>query len=145
MNISDAGLNLIRAHEGLRLDAYPDPATGGDPWTIGYGHTGPDVSPGLTITEDRAAELLRQDCAASERCIARHVQVPLTQGQFDALCSFIFNIGCEAFHNSTMLRLINDGRFEDAARQFGHWVHAAGKVMPGLVTRRAAEREVFLG
>lgn len=143
MNISDAGLALIREHEGLRLESYPDPATGADPWTVGYGHTGPDVSPGLTITADRADEFLRADVAKCEHCIGSLVTVPLDQGQFDALCSFVFNLGCNTLRNSTLLRLLNQGDYSGAQAQFSRWDHAGGKVLAGLTKRRAAEAEMF--
>lgn len=140
--ISARGLALIQEFEGLRLAAYPDPATGGGPWTIGYGHT-KNVKPGDTCTEAEASEWLRIDCTEAEACIEAWVEPELTQSQFDALIAFIFNLGCGAFRNSTMLRLINAGNFDAAARQFGRWNHAGGKVMAGLTRRRTAEAALF--
>lgn len=142
MKISQPGLDAIKAHEGLRLTAYPDPASGGDPWTIGYGHTR-DVQRGQTITPEQAEQFLRDDLAWVETCIARTVTVPLSQGQYDALCSLIFNIGAGAFGKSTLLRKLNSGD-ASAADEFLRWDKAAGKSMPGLARRRAAERAMFL-
>lgn len=140
MNISEHGLELIKRHEGLRLNAYLDAV--GVP-TIGYGHTGQDVHLGLTITEHQADALLRQDVREAEDCIEANVQVDLTQGQFDALCSFVFNLGCGAFIRSTLLRLLNDGDYAGAGQQFGRWVNAGGQPLPGLVKRRGDELALF--
>jgi len=145
MKLSDAGIALIKEMEGLRLDAYPDPATGGDPWTIGYGHTGPDVRQGLMITAETAEELLRLDCAKFEDCVTDAVEVELAQHQFDALVSFAFNLGCGALMASTLLKLLNAGNFAAAEAQFTRWNRAAGKVMGGLTRRRLAEAEMFHG
>lgn len=142
VKISDTGLTLIKAHEGLRLEAYPDPGTGGDPWTIGYGHT-KGVKPGDVISEAEASDFLRQDVAWVEDCVNENVNGPLTQNQFDALCSFVFNVGCGAFRSSTLCRLINEGNFEGAAGQFSRWNKAAGRVLPGLTRRRKEEAELF--
>ena len=144
MNITDEGLQLIKAHEGCRLKSYPDPGSGGDPWTIGYGHTGPEVVPGLTITQEQADEYLRSDVARFEQCVLRAVQIELTDGQFDALVSFAFNAGCKAMAGSTLVRKLNAGDAAGAADEFGKWTKASGRVLPGLVTRRGHERERFL-
>lgn len=143
MHISDAGLSLIKSFEGLRLEAYPDPATGGDPWTIGYGHTG-DVEQGQVITEAEADELLRQDVAQFEICVNGALQVPVTQSQFDALVSFAFNVGCRNLRNSTLLRKLNASDDVGAAAEFARWNRAAGQVMAGLTRRREAERDLFM-
>jgi lysozyme len=143
MRISDAGLRFIKAHEGLRLEAYPDPGTGGKPWTIGYGHTGPEVVPGLRITAERAEELLRANVARFEAAVTRLVRVPLSQPQFDALVSFAFNTGEGALARSTLLKMLNAGDYSGAAEQFDKWVNAGGKPMPGLIRRRRAERTMF--
>lgn len=144
MKISQRGIDLIKQFEGLSLTAYPDPGTGGEPWTIGYGHTG-GVKKGQTITESRAEELLREDVRRFEVAVDRLVKVPLTQAQFDALLSFAFNLGAGNLGSSTLLRLLNAGDYAGAAAQFERWVNAAGKIMPGLVRRRAAERALFEG
>lgn len=142
VKISDTGLKLIKSHEGLRLQAYPDPGTGGEPWTIGYGHT-KGVQPGDEIDEIAATALLAADVSWVEDCINESVDVALTQNQFDALCSFVFNVGCGAFKGSTLLKLLNEGNYQAASQQFGRWSKAAGKTLPGLVRRRAEEAELF--
>src|SRR4029077_6585034 len=106
MKISDAGLGLIKESEALRLDSYQDVV---GIWTIGYGHTGPEVVEGLHITEDAANALLLSDLETAEKCIDNSVSVQLTQGQYDALCSFVFNLGCMALRNSSLLRKLNAG------------------------------------
>ena len=140
--VSAAGRALIKAHEGLRLKAYPDPASGGDPWTIGYGHT-KGVKPGDVITEAQADAFLAEDLAWVEAAINRLVSSPISQQQFDALASLIFNIGAGAFERSTLLRELNRHDHAAAAAQFSRWIRAAGKVMPGLVKRRAEEAAMF--
>lgn len=142
MKISQQGLNLIKSHEGLRLEAYPDPGTGGEPWTIGYGHT-KGVKQGDVIDDETATQFLRDDVSWVEDCVNEAVDVDLTQNQFDALCSFVFNVGCGAFQGSTLLRLLNAGNYEAARQQFARWDKAAGKVMAGLTRRRREEAEVF--
>lgn len=139
---SSAGLALTRGFEGLRLSAYQDSA---GVWTIGYGHTGPEVHAGQHITEPAAEVLLLADLGVAIECVRRAVKVELTQGQFDALVDFCFNAGCGNFLGSSLLRLINAGEMASAARQFGLWVHAAGRIIPGLVRRRAAEARLFAG
>jgi lysozyme len=131
----------IKDHEGLRLTAYKD---GGGVWTIGYGHTGSDVREGLTIPLSEAERLLTRDLRTAEGYVNRLVQVKLTQNQFDALVSFVYNLGGEAFANSTMLRLLNAGDYEGAAKQFPRWNKDNGKVVQGLINRRAKEQELFL-
>ncbi|CAI1527524.1 lysozyme [Serratia plymuthica] len=140
MKIDVNGLNLIKEFEGLRLQAYKCPA---DIWTIGYGHTA-DVSANDVITEEDAIFLLRQDVAESERAVNKYVHVPLTQNQFDALVSFVFNLGVGNFRTSTLLKKLNAGDDDGAAQEFGRWIHAGGKALPGLVRRREAERALFL-
>jgi lysozyme len=140
--ISERGLAIIREFEGLRLKAYPDPASGGDPWTIGYGHT-LDVEPGDTCTLEEAEQWLLDDCADAEVAVLKHVRVPLSQGQLDALISFVFNLGDGNFHKSTLLRKLNAGDYVGAWQEFPRWNKAAGKVMPGLSRRRAAEAKLF--
>lgn len=144
MKISDAGLELIKSFEGCKLEAYPDPGTGGDPWTIGVGHTGPEVVPGLTITQERADELLREDLAKFEACVGSAVGQHVTEPEFAACVSLAFNIGCAAFTKSTLARKIRDGDPEGAAQEFLRWDKAGGKQMAGLTRRRGAERDLFL-
>ena len=137
-------MRLIKESEGCVLKAYPDPASGGDPWTIGYGHTGSDVRPGKVIDQAEADRLLDEDVDLFERGVIRLVNVDLTQGQFDALVCFAFNLGLGALQQSTLLKLLNAGDYEGAAKQFARWDKAAGKVMAGLTKRRQAESELFL-
>lgn len=133
---------LIKDFEGLSLIAYPDPATGGEPWTIGYGHTG-DVKEGMTITEHQADAILDYDLSTFEEWVNAHAP-SLNDNQFAAVVSFTFNLGMAALARSTLLKHIHAGRLKEAANEFMKWKYAAGKVMPGLVRRRAAERELFL-
>jgi lysozyme len=142
MDYSEAGYALTEQFEGLRLQAYQDSV---GVWTIGYGHTGPDVQPGMTITQAQAAALLQQDVASSVSCVNGAVTVDLQQNQFDALVDFAFNLGCGALRGSTLLKMVNAGDFAGAAGQFGRWVNAGGKPLPGLVKRRAAEAALFAG
>lgn len=141
MNVSEAGRQFLEQHEGLRLTAYQD---GGGIWTIGYGHTN-GVYPGMTCSQEQADAWLAEDLQSVQGTIAETVKVPLTQSQYDALASFIYNIGGGAFASSTLLRLLNESEYSAAADQFPRWVHdAAGNVEPGLVTRRNDERALFL-
>ncbi|WP_340608317.1 lysozyme [Xenorhabdus bharatensis] len=143
MEISTKGLECIKQYEGLKLKAYPDPATGGIPWTIGYGHT-KDVKLGQVITEQQAETFLHDDLQLTYIILESAVKVSLTQGQVDALCSFIFNCGAGNFVRSTLLKKLNAGDYQGAADEFQRWNKAAGKVMNGLTKRRASERQMFL-
>ncbi|WP_295537416.1 lysozyme [uncultured Pseudacidovorax sp.] len=143
MKISQIGLDAITTFEGVRLEAYPDPATGGEPITIGVGHTG-GVKLGDRITREQSDTFLRLDVAHCEKVIERLVLVPLNQGQFDALCSFIFNVGAGNFERSTLLRLLNKRDYDGAADEFLKWNRADGKVLTGLVKRRISERKLFI-
>ena len=141
MNISATGLDFIRKHEGLRLKAYRD---SGGKWTIGYGSTR-EVSSSLIITEWQAEVRLHDDVTIAEDCVNKCVTVPLTQGQFDALISFVFNLGCHALRHSTLLQRLNAG--EDRAGvsdEFLKWDFSSGKASAGLLARREAERDMFL-
>lgn len=140
---SHRGIALIKSFEKLELKAYPDPATGGKPWTIGWGHT-KDVKPGDRITEQQAVKFLSDDLAVFELTVNSAIKAPMTQSQFDAMVSLAFNIGGGNFAGSTLVRRFNAGDVQGAADQFPVWKYANKKVMPGLVRRRAAERELFL-
>jgi len=142
-DINAAGLKLVEDFEGLRLKAYPDPATGGKPWTIGYGHTG-DVAPGLVITEATAQKLLEADLNKFENTVQSLCHAPLTDNQFGACVALAFNIGGANFAKSTLVKYINAGKYDKAADQFLVWNKAKGKVMAGLTRRRKAERALFL-
>lgn len=134
---------IIKEHEGLRLKAYPDPGSGGVPWTIGYGHT-KGVKKGDTCTKEQAEQWLTEDMAEAYAVVDKAVKVPLSEKQRDALCSFVFNVGGGAFQKSTMLKLLNQGKYSEAAAQFPRWTFASGKSMRGLVIRRGKERALFL-
>lgn len=141
MKISNKGLSLIKEFEGLKLNAYRCAA---NVLTIGYGSTGPHVKEGMTITEEEAEELLKEDVSKFEECVNHAVEVDLTQEEFDALVSFAFNVGCGAFMGSTLLKLLNAGNKHAAAQQLLRWDKAGGRVLAGLARRRAAERALFI-
>jgi lysozyme len=157
MKTSPAGIALICKYEGCKLTAYPDASTRRI-WTVGYGHTGAGVTQGLTITQERAEQLLAADLVTFETAV-RALTSPmlvtlrpggivvcvLTQGQFDALVSFSYNVGAHTLAASTLLRKLNAGDIGGAAAEFAKWTHAGAEVLPGLVRRRAAERALFLG
>ncbi|WP_434462187.1 lysozyme [Serratia plymuthica] len=148
MVISNQGINLIKHFEGYRLKAYPDPATHNVPWTIGYGWTqlvdGIQVHPEMVITEEKAEQLLKKGLKQYQLIIDKLVTTPLNQHQFDACVSLVYNIGRSAFNTSTLLKKLNSGDIEGAAEEFLRWNKANGKVMQGLVERRAAEKALFL-
>lgn len=134
-------LEIIKKWEGLYLEAYLCPA---NVWTIGYGHTKTAV-PGMRITESEAEDLLRQDMEWVEEAVNRLVAVPLTQNQYDALCSFTFNVGAGALGKSTLLKKLNAGDYAGAANEFPRWNRGGGRVLRGLVNRRADEQALFRG
>lgn len=140
MTTSLAGRALIESFEGLRLTAYQDIR---GIWTIGYGHVGRDVPPGLTITQAQADELLEADLQGAERAVNTFVKVPLTQNQFDALVSFTYNVGAGNLEHSTLLSLLNQGAYVGASAQFLAWDRAGGVISSGLTRRRLAERDLF--
>ncbi len=149
LRISDAGLNLIMRFEGLELEAYQDIA---GIWTIGFGHVSsmgpPDVTPGMRITAEEATQILRNDLRPYEDRVLEYVTVPLNQNEFDALVSFVYNTGSEAFRRSTALRRLNRGDRIGAEEALTWWNRATvGGVLReivGLTRRRAAERALFL-
>jgi lysozyme len=143
MRTSQKGIDLIKSSEGLRLTAYPDPATGSTPWTIGYGSTR-GVLKGMTITAEQAERMLLNDIARFEPELDGLVKVPLSQNQWDALMSFVFNLGSANLASSTLLKFLNAGDYARATDQFSRWNKAAGKEMPGLTKRRAAEQALFM-
>ncbi|MFT4064259.1 lysozyme [Paraburkholderia sp.] len=173
MQYSKSGLHLTESFEGLCLHAYPDPASplgkelqrlnmwqnalatgviasallklSGAPWTIGVGHTGPEVRYGLTWTPDQAEAQLLANVAGAVAAVNRLVKTPLTQAEFDALVDFVFNLGVGAFAGSTMLKLLNSGNHAAAANEFKKWDMAGGKHVAGLLRRRLAEKAEFLG
>lgn len=140
MNVSDKCVKLIGEFEGFRAHAYLCPA---NVWTIGYGFT-KGVKKGDTITRGQADARLVHELGDFGDQVEKMVKVPLKQCQFDALVSFAFNVGVGALRDSTLLKLLNAGNYAGAADQFTRWNKAGGKVLPGLVKRRAAEKELFL-
>jgi lysozyme len=141
MKTSKEGINLITKFEGLRLKAYLCPA---HVRTIGYGHTGPEVTVDLVITKEQALEWLKCDLERFEAFISSCILWPISQPQFDALVALAFNIGASAFSSSTLRRYLNQGNVLEAYRQFAVWNKVKGKVCEGLVRRRQAEAEMFL-
>lgn len=145
MQISDKGIALIKQFEGLRLTAYQDSV---GVWTIGYGWTQPvdgkQIRAGMTIKEETAERLLRTGMVGYESDVSKLVKVKLTQGQFDALVSFAYNLGARALSTSTLLKKLNAGDYSGAADEFPRWNKAGGNVLAGLTRRREAERALFL-
>lgn len=135
-----AGLKLIRDFEGLRLKSYRCAA---GVWTVGYGHTGPDVFPNMTITPREANDLLASDLLRFERAVSESVKMKINDNQFSALVSLAFNVGEGNLKKSTLLKHLNAGRYAMAAGEFVKWNKAKGKVLDGLTRRRVAERDLF--
>jgi lysozyme len=150
---AENGGTLIKEFEGYAkaradggCEAYPDPGSGGDPWTCGFGSTGDDIKRGTVWTRAQAEARLENDVRKFAAGVARLVQgVPTTQGQFDSLTSFSYNVGLGALTSSTLLKKHKAGDYEGAAAEFGRWTKAAGRTMPGLVRRRAAEAKLYRG
>ena len=145
MRLSQNGVNFIKSHEALRLKAYQDSK---GVWTIGWGHT-KGVKPGDVITRAQAEQFIRDDFAWVERTLNADLVTGrdkslVTQNEYDALCSLVFNIGSQAYLDSTVRRKIKQGDKMAAARAFGMWIYSNHKIAPGLVTRRADEVRLFL-
>ncbi|POT89106.1 lysozyme [Enterobacter cloacae complex sp. ECNIH14] len=145
MQTSDKGIALIKEFEGCKLTAYQDSV---GVWTIGYGWTQPvdgkPIRAGMTINQETAERLLKTGLVSYESDVSRLVKVGLTQGQFDALVSFTYNLGARSLSTSTLLRKLNSGDYAGAADEFLRWNKAGGKVLNGLTRRREAERALFL-
>lgn len=141
MNIGEVGIKLIQSFEKCELDAYLP--TKNDVWTIGWGHTGVEVVKGLSWTQEQADEAFRKDILWVETCINNNVTAPITQNEFDALASLIFNIGCPAFRGSMLLKMLNAADFDGASQQFRRWNKQAGQEVGGLTRRRHEEYELF--
>lgn len=139
MIVSDKAIALIKDFESLQLKAYLCPA---NIWTIGYGHTR-NVKQGDEISVYQAERYLRADLVQFEQDVNRLVRVPLTQGQYDALISFVFNVGCRAFSTSTLLKKLNSRDYDGAANEFARWKFAKGRALPGLERRRLLEKRLF--
>lgn len=146
---SSDGLAIIKQFEGCakklpdgRFSAYPDPGTGAEPWTIGWGATGPGITKGVIWTAAQCDARLIEDVARFSGAIDRALgDAPTSQAQFDAMVSFHYNTG--KLLASTLFRLHKAGDYAGAAREFGKWVNAAGKPLPGLVKRRASEAALY--
>lgn len=136
MKTGSKGINLIKEFEGCRLAAYKCPA---GVWTIGYGHTGSDVFSGLSITHERAEELLKKDLEKYEEYVEKYVSFPMNQNQFDALVSFTYNCGA-----GNLQQLVKGRDADTVAEKLRLYNKANGKTLAGLVRRREAERELFL-
>lgn len=139
MNISDKGISLIKSFEGCKLKAYLCPA---NVWTIGYGHT-KGVHNGMTITQEQADEYFYEDIKPIEEYL-NSLDVELTQGQYDALVSFIYNLGLGRLKSSTLLKCVKAKQFKAASEQFGKWIYVNKKVSRGLIARRNKEKDLFL-
>ena len=136
-------IDLIKKYEGFRPIAYTDSV---GVWTIGYGTTrinGQPVKAGMTITEDQALQLVQQEVNKLWSQIEQILKVNLNQNQMNALVDFAYNLGFNALKSSTLMSKVNAGDFNGAANEFPRWVYAGGKVLPGLVKRREAERILF--
>lgn len=148
--IGAAGIALIKQFEGCasvradgRVQAYPDPASGGDPWTIGWGATGKGIAPGTVWTRDECDARLESDLVRYAADVDRALgSAPATQGQFDALVSFHYNTG--AVGRATLTKRHVAGDYATAAREFARWNKAAGRTLKGLSRRRAAEAALYL-
>lgn len=147
LRTSAKGIALMQEHEGCRLKAYPDPGSqDGHPWTIGYGATGPGITQGTVWTQEQADQRFAQDVAKRESVLAQILGgAPTTQNQWDALMSLGYNIGMgeRGLKTSTLMRMHKDGDYAGAAAQFPRWNRNDGKVMAGLVKRRAAEAALY--
>lgn len=152
MKTSEEGLALIKAHEGLRLKAYPDPGTGGEPFTVGYGTTSAagvgKITRGMTITKVQAESMLVRSLEAYEKGVLAALTRTPTQNQFDAMVSLAYNIGVPRFQKSSVVRFHNAGFHDKAAAAFLMWTKsgkgAKRRVLPGLVKRRNAEHDLYL-
>lgn len=146
MNISKNGIDVIHYFEGCKLTSYPDPGShDGKPWTIGWGHTGPEVVKGLSWTQQIADKVFLEDIKKFEVGIITMCNVPLAQGHFDALVSLAYNIGLGNFKKSTLLKKLNASDYTGASLEFSRWNKNNNKVMLGLVRRRVAEECLFNG
>lgn len=147
--VSAAGIALIKQFEGCakrrndgRFEAYPDPGTGADPWTIGWGATGKGIQPGTVWTQADCDARFDADLARYSAEVARALgNAPTSQHQFDALVSFHYNTG--AIARATLTKLHKRGDYAGAEAEFGKWVHAGGKRLTGLIRRRAAEAALY--
>jgi lysozyme len=138
--IDSNGINLIKDFEKLSLKSYRD---SGGTWTVGYGHTGPDVGRWTRVSKRKANRLLEEDVSATERAVADALRVKTTQNQFNAMVSLAFNVGVTNFKQSTLLRLHNKKAFSSASREFIKWSKVNGKTSQGLLIRRRREANIY--
>lgn len=131
---------LVSGFEGKSNQTYPDPISVP---TICYGHTGPDVKFGEVKTDQQCVVLLEQDVKRVDAEVQTYVKVPLNLNQETALISLVYNIGEGNFSHSTLLRKLNAKDYSGAAKQFTRWSYSGGKQLPGLLSRRLAEQELF--
>ncbi len=139
MQISDEGVKLIKFYEGFRQTTYKD-AVG--KLTLGYGST-KGVKRGMGISEAHATTWLIRDANEAAEGILKLVKVQLKQHQLDALISFVYNLGINAFAESTLLRVLNEGKYDEVPAELKRWIHSDGEVLPGLVKRRDAEAHLW--
>jgi lysozyme len=155
MKTSKVCIDLIKSYESCKLKAYPDPKTGGAPWTVGWGATGDGIGPNTVWTQQQADSRLDSDIALREAIVSKATKVALTQGQFDAMVSIVFNVGYGSPERdgiivlkngkpSTLLRKLNAGDYDGCADQFLLWVSPGSSVTNGLKRRRTSERCLFL-
>ena len=140
MRTAKAGLDIIKKFEGLKLQSYKCPA---GVWTIGYGST-KNIKPNMSISEIEAHNLLLNDVRDAENAVNKFVKVPLTQNEFDALVSFVFNLGSGTLQKSTLLKKLNAGDKDGASNEILRFCRAGDIILVGLEKRRKAERELFL-
>jgi lysozyme len=140
MKFNDAGLALLKEHEGCRLTSYQD---SGGTWTIGYGITGPNIKARMTITQAEADSMLEERLDQVIKMVDRLVTYPISSNQFSALVDFAFNEGVGSLDRSTLLAMVNDGQVAPAADQFVRWTKVNGVVLKGLQSRRLAEKKLF--
>jgi GH24 family phage-related lysozyme (muramidase) len=144
MEFNDLGLTIIKSFESCVLKSYPDPASGGPPWTIGYGATGAGIGPGVIWTQEQADIRLASDTALQAQAVKNFIERrDLTDDQFSALVSFAYNV--KSWRGTPLFALIRAGKYGEAATHFPLYDMADGKVLPGLTTRRKAEQALFNG
>ena len=141
MKLLDNTIELIKHHEGFSAEPYLCPA---EVWTIGYGHTGDVSAHTIPISEAYGEQLLREDIKTAERSVAKCVSARLSDAQYSALVSFVFNLGEGNFRRSTLLKKLNAKDYLGAANEFDRWVYGGGRKLKGLEKRRKAEKELFL-
>ena len=141
MQISEEGLSLIKKYEGCELKAYRCPA---NVLTIGYGHI-KDVKEGDQITKEEANYMLQEEMIEYEGYVNDMVDVELNQSQYDSLCAWVYNLGPTNFQSSTLLKVLNEGKYNEIPQQIKRWNKAGGEVLNGLIRRRLAEALLFEG